>query len=270
MLHESSGLHNFAACHYQFVDADYVLKDNVTLYYITATEAIFVEAEGDIDVTNSDNGPFLRQSQFNHAKRLLIMPISVFVQLGLKIGRPQAKLVFIPNVGRCGTTMVTQVFEAHKGIVALSEPDSLNAITQLQGIFPTDKFLEILRCSIHFVCKRLQSRSVVAYVMKPGETTISLIPDILELFPEASCLFGYRHPLATSRSISRICYTAPLLQFMMLFGQISPRMTKLGIELMSMPADAFEGFSDSSRLALILSLVASSSRSFSLNSFSCL
>ena len=239
-LHEPSGTHNFIASHKRFVDAEYVLQDHVTLYYITKNDAIFVESAKDKDVSISDSGTFLRQAQFHLAKKLLIMPIHVFLILGEHIGKPKAKLIFLPNVGRCGSTMTTQVFEGCDGVMALSEPDSINALTELKRMVSNKEFNQLLISCINLICKPVIRKHINAYVVKPLEPSIVLIPDIVASYPESVCVFIYRHPLATSRSLSRICYTAPMLQLMMTLGQLSARLTKLTLQMMGVPSEAFE------------------------------
>ena len=59
-LVEPSGPLNFITMHCAFVSPSYVLQDNVTLCYITSTEAVFVETREGLDVAHSDTGPFMR------------------------------------------------------------------------------------------------------------------------------------------------------------------------------------------------------------------
>ena len=64
---EASGAHNFLTTHAGFVNPSYVLQDNVTLYYVTATQAVFVETKEGLDVSHSDHGAFIRVAQFENA-----------------------------------------------------------------------------------------------------------------------------------------------------------------------------------------------------------
>ena len=75
---EPSGPGNFITTHTAFVSPSYVLQDNVTLYYVTATEAIFTESPEEINVSHSDYGSFLRQAQFENARRIIKIPIAAF------------------------------------------------------------------------------------------------------------------------------------------------------------------------------------------------
>ena len=60
------------------------------------------------------------------------MPIGVFQKLAEQLGDPKGQLLFITNTARCGSTLLTQVFEESEHSIALSEPDAMNAISQFE------------------------------------------------------------------------------------------------------------------------------------------
>ena len=62
---ESPGAQNFLTTHAGFVSPSYVLQDNVTLYYLTKSAAVFVETREDVDIHHSDTGSFMRAAQFD-------------------------------------------------------------------------------------------------------------------------------------------------------------------------------------------------------------
>lgn len=108
-LLQPSGVNNFIAIHSSFATLDYLLQDNVTLYYVNKYDAVFIETDTGFYVTDSDNGAFMRAAQFENARKVIRVPLHVFHRLGEKIGRPDGKLIFLYNTGRCGSTLVTQV-----------------------------------------------------------------------------------------------------------------------------------------------------------------
>jgi hypothetical protein len=67
---EPSGPSNFLLVHHSWEDANYVLSDTVSLYYITKDEAVFVECAPKVNVTSSHFSPFMRIAQFRHAKKV--------------------------------------------------------------------------------------------------------------------------------------------------------------------------------------------------------
>lgn len=111
VLLEPSGKQNFLCVHSSFQDPEYVLQDHISLYYVDQNEAVFVEVEEGIDVSNSENGAFYRVTQFELAKRIVVVPMHVFHKLGEKVGKSDAKLIFLHSTGRCGSTLITQVID---------------------------------------------------------------------------------------------------------------------------------------------------------------
>ena len=64
----------------------------------------------------------MRMVQFMHDKRVLSVPLEVFCEISEQLGKPRSKMIFLSNTGRCGSTMLSQVFEASH-CVSLCEPD---------------------------------------------------------------------------------------------------------------------------------------------------
>ena len=79
---------DFIATHEKFENPDYILKDNVTLYYITGKEAVFVELDKNIDITKIGHCGFMVLNQFEYARKLIKLPIHVFYQMAATIGEP--------------------------------------------------------------------------------------------------------------------------------------------------------------------------------------
>ena len=109
VISQPSSENNFIATHHSFENPEYLLSDNVSLYSVTKTKAIFIEVNGDINVSNSDFGVFFRQAQFAHAWKIIIVPMRVFHKMADRIGAPEGKLIFVSQTSRCGSTLLTQV-----------------------------------------------------------------------------------------------------------------------------------------------------------------
>ena len=134
---------NFITTHHSFENPRYVLKKNVTLYYVTRTQAVFVETDPKIDAPHSDNGAFIRVAQFLNARRIITMPIASFHRLADSVGDPRGRIIFLSSTSRCGSTLLSQVFEETDRVLSFSEPDALNAIGLYEGRMPQDE-LDIL------------------------------------------------------------------------------------------------------------------------------
>jgi hypothetical protein len=107
-------------------DRHYVV---LPMLQVTAREAIFVETPPECnDLWRSRWSPFFLYAQYRHAIRVVRIPIGSFHRLADRVGDPE-NLTFIVNTARCGSTMVTQLFEATGRVVAISEPSALNIMS---------------------------------------------------------------------------------------------------------------------------------------------
>ena len=113
------------------VDAGIIIRNpSLSLYCLDDSKkrAIFVETPPDIDLSEA---PFYYQAQFQHALRLIAVPYEDLHRLAREAGDPFEKLVLIYSVGRCGSTLLSRVFNQVHEVVSLSEPD---VFTQIVGL----------------------------------------------------------------------------------------------------------------------------------------
>lgn len=102
------GIENFITYHSGFKDANCILNPNVTLYSVSAKQAVFIETDGSDVYSLKNGGAFLTASQFLYAKRIIILPLWAFVKLGQDIGPPK-ELLLMSFTARCGSTLLLQV-----------------------------------------------------------------------------------------------------------------------------------------------------------------
>jgi hypothetical protein len=237
---EQSGPQNFLTTHAGFVSPSYVLQDNVTLYYVTATEAVFVETKEELDVTHSDYGAFLRVAQFENARRIVRVPIEAFHRLAESLGDPKGKIVFVTNTGRCGSTLLSQIYEETGRCLSLSEPDALNAIAVYKYSWPQDKLDRLVRNSVRIQCKPLRDRPMDAYVLKPTAPTVDAVSMLLRIFPDSKQIFMYREGLKVAQSLVRSAKGMPMLGLTFILTTLHPRLCQMSIEAMGLPAKEFK------------------------------
>ena len=102
--------------HERYCHPDIVLKDpSATLLSVDEDHAIFVDC-GDVDVHDHiKTGPFFYINQFNHCKRIIQIPIPQFMKLmednAEASPTSDVNLILLSNTGRCGSTLLTQLFE---------------------------------------------------------------------------------------------------------------------------------------------------------------
>ena len=200
----------FSSC----VKPDYVLQPNVSLYALTSIEAFFVETSEKVNIYSSNVQPFFYVSQFLHAKSVIKMPITEFVELADRIGDPAVPVIWVSNTGRCGGTMLCQVFEYVPGTLLIHEPHPPLNLSHLQekSTFNVSQYDAILKSVIRVLCKPRQG--IKSICIKPDILCTFMMKDITRLLPKIKQLFIYRNSLNTIKSWLRVMQHEPFLVVM--------------------------------------------------------
>ena len=90
---------------------DYVLKnDNVVLMGVTKTKAWFWVTESLSQTFGLNHYPFAFMSQYFNSQKILMVDHSTLHLLGKNIQKLQGNCILINNTGRCGSTLICQVW----------------------------------------------------------------------------------------------------------------------------------------------------------------
>ena len=172
-----------------------------------------METDPGLDAPHSDNGSFLRVAQFLNAHKIIRMPIATFHRLADSVGDPKGKLIFISNTARCGSTLLSQVFEETNRVLSFSEPDALNAIGLYEGRMPQKELDRLVINSVRLLCKPIE-RQIDGYLLKTTAPTIDAVPMFMRLFPDSKQVFMYREGLKVSlnkKSVLLVCVSKSFL-----------------------------------------------------------
>ena len=182
------------------VSPKYVLRPTVSLYRITKNEAIFVETPEGVNIYDSDIHPFFFAAQFHNATKVIKMTIKEFVSLAEEIGDPTVPVLWMSNTGRCGKTMLCQVFESAPGTLAIHEPDSITNVHFLNKnkTFQVSEFKIMLKAAIREMCK--PRPGVARICIKPRPHCSPMMADISKLGLDIKQVFIYRNSLDYLRS----------------------------------------------------------------------
>ena len=178
------------------VQPEYVLRPNISLYCVTTNEAIFVETPLNVNIYSSDENPFLYLAQYNRGRNVIKMAIHTFHTLADKIGDPPVPVIWLSNIGRCGSTMLCQVFERVPGTLVMSEPDAPLKLCDMQSLNKvSDKdYDNIVRSMVRVLCKPYPATERI--VIKTRSVCASLMMPLSELFPQhVHQIFMYRDNL---------------------------------------------------------------------------
>ncbi|ESO84548.1 hypothetical protein LOTGIDRAFT_236217 [Lottia gigantea] len=205
---------DFIATHSCFKHPNYVLKPNVSLYCMTKTDAIFIEVAEGANLYKHQHNKYLYETQFEHAKKIVMMPLASFHKIASDVGNPKVPVLWISSTGRCGSTLLGQVFYRIPGMLLLSEPDSITNLGNLYKSKELQKgeYEQLLASAVRLLCKPDDRYSMMCIKVRPSMTRLS--EEIAHMFPQIRQLFMYRNSLKTVLSYLTILQTDPAYQAM--------------------------------------------------------
>ncbi|MEJ2737285.1 MAG: hypothetical protein P8189_27630, partial [Anaerolineae bacterium] len=115
-------------------------------------QAVFVETPADVNLSHA---PFYFVAQYEKAKRLWTIPFVTMVQLAQSVPVDDKRLVLIYSVGRCGSTLASQIFAQLSGVINFSEPHALMqlVIARNTKAVDEDELFALLEATIRLLCK---------------------------------------------------------------------------------------------------------------------
>jgi hypothetical protein len=234
------------------VSADIVCTSpNISLYCLddAAKQAIFVELPPDVDLAKA---PFVYQTQYERAQRLIAVPYDTFRQLASAL--PAVKhLIMIYMTGRSGSTLLSHLFNELDTVLSLSEPDVATHFVQLRSADGArDAELgELLDSTVRFLFKPTAFKTPSIFALKLRNEGTQLMDLFQATFPQAKNLFLYRDVIGYVQSFYRIFkrglfleYT-PLSEYVALFRQI------FNYDLMHLAAYLDEGTTELSTIQFL-------------------
>jgi len=204
---------NFIGTHRSFEHPNYVLRHNVSLLAVEMDLALFVEVPNDYDIFDCRKSPFIHIGQFEQAVKFIILPISSFVRCAEELGDPKMKVIWLHSTGRCGSTAMSQVFEAVPNCTTESEPMCLfTARNEAAQAFGTKKFRQYLNsedykqsfiATVRMMCKPNEHNPDILFIKNCTLSGVMDVPSLEEYFPDHTNLFLYRDCLDTVQSYIR-------------------------------------------------------------------
>lgn len=204
-MRDLSSLRDFTWEEGETIDAQQIVHNpNISLYCLddARQEAIFVVFSEEIDLSQV---PFVYQAQFDHADHLLAVPYSIFLQLADNLSVDPSQLICIHNVGRCGSTLLSQALNELESVTALSEPDIFASFITIRHT-PREEQIRLLQASYKFMFRPVIVGDTTRYVLKFRNHCADIMDLFAEGFPAAKHLFMYRNGLDWVASLYRIIY----------------------------------------------------------------
>lgn len=194
-----SGLNDFTLGDGEAFDSSRLLHDpRMSMYALDyeRNSAYFVELSTSLSPATE---PFFYLAQFNNATHLIAIPLAEFEALTARIDVDDSRLIFIQSVGRCGSTLLSRVFESVGSVRSLSEPDAFTNLVRCRAsASATDDIVRRLidRC-VRTCCKPLVGSDAPHFVAIKFRSQCIEIDDLLaEAFPAAKHIYLTREPIS--------------------------------------------------------------------------
>jgi hypothetical protein len=132
-----------------------ILEDpHLSLYYLDFDDrrAVFVETPVDVDLSLA---PFYFITQFDTARRVWTIPFDAMIRLAQDVSLDEQRLILIYSVGRCGSTLASQIFSQVPGVINISEPHALMQLVVAQNtkLAEDDELVTLLKATMGILCK---------------------------------------------------------------------------------------------------------------------
>jgi hypothetical protein len=162
---------------------------------------IFAETPARTDVSIA---PFCYQAQFEAATRLIAAPYVLAHPIAQRASAQFDELVLLYSVGRCGSTLVSKLWQQLPDTYSLSEPDVFTDISKLreQRLLGDGEATQLLATTVRLAYR--PRRACTRFVLKFRARCIDLAELMHGVFPAAKLLFIYRNAFDCIDSYVRV------------------------------------------------------------------
>ncbi len=205
MIGFHASLADFSVVPGEVVNADIVRTNpNISLYCLDddAKQAIFVELPPDVDLAAA---PFVYLTQYEEAQRLIAVPYYTFLQVARQLP-PVQHLIMIYMTGRCGSTLLSHLFNEVDNVLSLAEPDVATHFVHLRHPDGSRdaELRELLDCTVRVLFRPTAFKTPSSYVLKLRNEGTQLMDLYQVTFPQVRNLFLYRDAIGYVQSFYRI------------------------------------------------------------------
>jgi hypothetical protein len=162
---------------------------------------LFVNTPPEVDLSQA---AFVYSAQFEHAQRALSVPYAALTHVTAAVEAPDT-MIFIYSIGRCGSTLMSQLFNRVDGVYSLSEPDIYTDLSYLRKIDQNrdEEVTELLKACTLMLSRRENGSTPAAAALKFRSQGIELADLLHRAFPNAHSLFMYRQAESWAQSVFR-------------------------------------------------------------------
>jgi hypothetical protein len=199
----------------EMTDAGIILANpDISLYCFDdeTGRAIFVELPPGINLAAV---PFVYQTQYDQALRLIAVPYDTFRSLAQTLP-PVQHLIMVYITGRSGSTLLSHVFNELDTVMSLSEPDVMTQFLHLRGGDHTrdPELRELLDCTVRILFKPNPFKTPATYALKGRNETVQVMDLYQTTFPHVNNLFLYRDAAGFAGSFYRLLKNVQVPDYM--------------------------------------------------------
>ncbi|ELU07829.1 hypothetical protein CAPTEDRAFT_186879 [Capitella teleta] len=198
--------------HDEYIDPDYVIKnDHMTLFFLDPHQDVFVFGSQGQLLWHSDCDWHITMSLFKNSKRLIVMPMEEFHAVCARLSDPKNPLVILGNTGRCGSTLLTQIFESTKKIILYSEPKPLvNLAVMYNNQGMSSEVIQLTRSLVRMYARPLKSMpDPDGWLLKPVGPAFLCAEPIRRMYTNTSTFYLYRNMDSVTKSLYKLSYECP-------------------------------------------------------------
>jgi hypothetical protein len=162
--------------------------------------AVFVKTSETLDVMRA---PFFRMAQYEQAEHVLLMPWEDLHRVAAHAALP-ANLIFIFNIGRSGTTLVSHMLDKVEGVYSLSEPNA--QLDVVMNRFENGPLVtrQLLESCTRMLCRKADGSVPEHVAFKLYSQCLFNCADYHAAFPTAKFVFLYRDAIGWGNSVYKM------------------------------------------------------------------
>ncbi|XP_066926544.1 uncharacterized protein [Clytia hemisphaerica] len=188
----------------EFSHPNIVLAENYSLYTFTDDEAIFVDC-GDCDIFDKTKA-FVYDTQYKNAVKMVTMPLHSFHLVAKQVNVPKIPIIHLANHGRCGSTLLTKVFDAIPGALSISETNGFSDVVLLShnGNKNRETLKKLCLSVILMTIKHGNTRNSTCIFIKLKNYALFLVDIMVEVLPSMKQVYMYRQGIGFVRSWEKL------------------------------------------------------------------
>ncbi|ELT96628.1 hypothetical protein CAPTEDRAFT_210444 [Capitella teleta] len=242
-------LRDFICVHDEYIDPEYVIQnDHVSLFFLDPHQDVAVFGEGipGQKLWHSDCDSFISLALFKFSKRLIVMPMEEFHKVCARLPDPEKPLIIMGNTARCGSTLLTQIFECTNKVISYSEPYPLN---NLGAMFHKKghcaEVTKLARSLLKMYLRPLDCMpDVEGYLLKPSGPSFVCAKAIKEVHAKTTVFYLYRDMECVTKSMYKLSFVLPTTRMCYLFCRLNGNLVEAAFRNALFPTEGTNRVTD--------------------------